>query len=109
MQESRHPVRRSEKAQDERKAPLEGIYTRPVPGRLVRRSDGLVLQRCNSKRSGVPAFYLQDVTNRRYLGSIFTDNEHPEFDVDGVRYAIAPLEDDLYVVRFLRCKKGVTA
>lgn len=101
MRQDRPPERRS-KASSPQRGPYAGLYDRPVEGRLVRRSDGLILQRCNSKRSGRWPYYLQDVSAGRFVSSVFTDHPEPEFECDGVRYSIVRLDGGGFEVCFLR-------
>jgi len=103
MHRDRPPEPRSNGSSPTR-PPYVGLYDRPADGRLVRRTDGLILQRCPSKGKGCTEYYLFDVTHRRFLSGLFLDNRYPEFDADDIRYALVQLTPDVYEIRFLRVK-----
>jgi len=84
-------------------APLEGRY-HVVGNQYVRHTDGLTLEEKPSKRPGLPPTYLE-FKGGQFASSIFTDNGHPEFEVNRIRYRMSTAGEAVEV-KYLRVVKG---
>jgi len=84
-------------------APLEGCYE-VVENRYVREPDGLTLEEKPSKKPGLPPTYLQ-FKGGQFASSIYTDNGHPEFEVNRIRYRMSTAGNRVEV-KYLRVVKG---
>lgn len=69
---------------------------------LRRKDDGLILHLCRSKRSGCPPYYVRDITNNRFLSSLYNEHQYPQFETkppEKVRYEVVPVSGENYKIQ----------